>query len=105
MTNIEETKNAVLLVKETLEAIEKDKKEIEKIKKERLDWGYDSLCFRFEQIVNELIYCKARTPEAKEVGHYMDFEYYKRKYDRNKFRFYQVLDEVLGSIHNDKPNL
>ena len=53
-------------IKDRLNVVQVDKDELNKLIDERNDWGYDALCMRFEQIVNELVYYKATSQEAKE---------------------------------------
>ena len=43
-------------IKDKLNVMQVDRDELNKLIDERNDWGYDALCMRFEQIVNELVY-------------------------------------------------
>lgn len=68
-----------------------------------LNYGYDSVCLRVNELVQELACLKAFD---KTTNHYGDLEYWKRFYGNRAIRIYQILDELLGGIHNnDKPNL
>ena len=69
---------------------------------ERNDWGYDALCFRYQELINEIVYLKTFSKEAKEKGHYGDYEYYKQFYGMRAVRFYQELDRFVGGLHDDK---
>ena len=88
-------------IKDRLNVVQVDRDELNKLIDERNDWGYDALCMRFEQIVNELVYYKATSQEAKEKGHYGDIPYYKQYYGSHIVRFFQELDSFVGGLHDN----
>ena len=79
-----------------LKPIEED---IEKIKTDRLEYGYDSLCLRIDQFVNELAemaYMLKGRSEGNDIAHY------KRFYGMRAMRIYEILDDLLdGKGHTD----
>ena len=79
-----------------LKPLEED---IEKIKTDRLEYGYDSLCLRVDQLVNELAemaYMLKGRSEGNDIAHY------KRFYGMQAMRIYEILDDLLdGKGHTD----
>ena len=79
-----------------LKPVEED---IEKIKTDRLEYGYDSLCLRVDQLVNELAemaYMLKGRSEGNDIAHY------KRFYGMRAMRIYEILDDLLdGKGHTD----
>ena len=73
--------------------------DIEKIKTDRLEYGYDSLCLRVDQLVNELAemaYMLKGRSEGNDIAHY------KRFYGMRAMRIYEILDDLLdGKGHTD----
>ena len=73
--------------------------DIEKIKTDRLEYGYDSLCLRVDQLVNELAemaYMLKGRSEGNDIAHY------KRFYGMRARRIYEILDDLLdGKGHTD----
>ena len=61
-----------------LNAIVLNKDDLNNLISERNDWGYDALCLRYQELINEIVYLKTFSKEAKEKGHYGDYEYYKQ---------------------------
>lgn len=76
-------------------------KELDKLEKERLDWGYDSVCLRVNELVQELAYLKTFDKTTNRCG---DLEYWKHFYGKRAIRIYQILDDLLGGIHNNDIN-
>lgn len=85
---------------ENYKLIEKIK--LDELRKNTEEWGYDALCMRFEQIVNELVHYKALSSDAKESGHYGDFKFYKNWYARHCVRFYNELKTLLEQVKENK---
>ena len=79
--------------------ISKLEEDIEKIKTDRLEYGYDSLCLRIDQLVNELAemaYMLKGRSEGNDIAHY------KRFYGMRAMRNYEILDDLLdGKGHTD----
>lgn len=78
-----------------------NKDDLNNLISERNDWGYDALCLRYQELVNEIVYLKTFSKEAKEKGHYGDIPYYKQYYGRHMVRFFQELDRFVGGLHDD----
>ena len=85
-----------------LNAVVLNKNDLNNLISERNDWGYDALCLRYQELINEIVYLKTFSKEAKEKGHYGDYEYYKQFYSMRAVRFYQELDRFVGGLHDDK---
>lgn len=70
----------------------------------KLDYGFDSIYFRFEKMAWKCAELEAFSPEAKLNGHYGDIEYYKKHYNRECMRVWEILDELLGELpeHHEK---
>lgn len=83
------------ILKEWYDEKFKEEKEYKKLKEDRLAYGFDSLVYRF---------MKARDAQArleielarikKELKH--DPEYYLNQATRDKMRFIQILDDIIG---------
>ena len=63
-----------------------------------LHYGYDSICLRVNELVQELAYLKSLD---KTTDHCGDIDYWKRHYGNRSIRIYQILDDLLGGIHSD----
>lgn len=63
---------------------------VEKLKKDRLDFGFDSIYFRYSEAIEELSYYKEKEAH-KECTHF------DRKYwaDGRKMHFYNCLEQLL----------
>ena len=73
--------------------------DIEKIKTDRLEYGYDSLCLRVDQLVNELAemaYMLKGRSEGNDIAHY------KRFYGMRAMRIYEILDDLLDGKGHTK---
>lgn len=76
-----------------LEPIDTD---IEKLKADRLEYGYDSLCLRIDQLVTELAETKAA------LDHSRTLSAWKQHYGMRAVRIYDILDDLLdGKGHSD----
>lgn len=68
-------------------------KNSDKINKDRIEYGYDSICLRIEALVNELAVLKARVSDT----HKGDIDYWGRWYGNRAIRIYQILDDLLDN--------
>lgn len=64
-----------------------------KTSKDRIEYGYDSICLRIEALVSELAILKARVSDT----HKGDIDYWKRWYGNRAIRIYQILDDLLDN--------
>ena len=67
--------------------------EIKKLEEERLAFGFDSLCFRYIIARNELMKYQKKD---KTSLHFGDNQYWENLATRDKMRFIQVLDDIIG---------
>jgi len=72
---------------EKLNKVYVDRDELNQVCKDRLDFGFDSIYFRYATIRDELAYEKAR------YSH--DIEGEKRRANTDKMHFYQCLEQLL----------
>lgn len=80
-------------VKKSEEPITKaqvDIKELDQIKKDRLDFGFDSIYFRYSEVVEELSW-------YKEIEARRQNEYFNRKAwcDSKRMHFYHCLEQLV----------
>lgn len=68
-------------------------KNSDKINRDRIEYGYDSICLRIEALVNELAVLKARVADT----HKGDIDYWERWYGNRAIRIYQILDDLLDN--------
>lgn len=72
------------------------KKELEEIVKDRLDFGFDSIYFRYATVVDELAVYKAQERAKRE--HISFVEAYEREskwYGGHKMHFYHALEQFV----------
>lgn len=72
------------------DAVKSSIKDYERISKDRLDFGFDSIYFRYAEVVEELSYYKAY--EARKEGR--DFDR-KNFCNTRKMHFYGCLEQLL----------
>lgn len=84
MKNIEERLNIVIM----------DKDELEQLYKDRLDFGFDSIYFRYASAIDEL----AKYKDKYEHKQYGDFKSWA---DSQKMHFYMTLEQL---VHAHKDN-
>ena len=77
-------------IKERLDRITVSSDELNQILKDRLDFGFDSIYFRYSEAIEELAYYKER--EAHKEGTHFDR---KRWADGRKMHFYNCLEQLL----------
>lgn len=70
--------------------VKKTVKDYERIAKDRLDFGFDSIYFRYSEAIEELSYYKEQ--EARRMGEHFDR---KRFCDTRKMHFYNCLEQLL----------
>ena len=77
-------------IKEILERAEVvvDRKELDKIVKDRLDFGFDSIYFRYAEVCDELAIYKARANGSCPVTE-------RAHMNGRKMHFYQALEQLL----------
>ena len=83
-------------LKERLDIITINRDDLNCICKDRLDFGFDSIYFRYSEAIEELSYYKEQ--EARRAG-----EHFNRKSfcDGRKMHFYQCLEQLLRAHEED----
>ena len=81
------------------DVVQKTVKDYERIAKDRLDFGFDSIYFRYSEAIEELSYYKLK--EARQSGN-LNFDR-KNFCDTRKMHFYNCLEQLL-SCHEDGIN-
>lgn len=64
--------------------------ELEQIRKDRLDFGFDSIYFRYASVIDELAKYK-----LFEQDHYKDKQYWDKWADNQKMHFYMILEQLV----------
>jgi hypothetical protein len=84
-------------IKETLDVVSISKKDYNTLVKDRLDFGFDSIYFRYSEAIEELSYYKEREAH-KECTHF------DRKHwaDGHKMHFYGALEQLLQAHKEEK---
>lgn len=77
-------------IKEKMDIVILDKEELNKLLKDRLDFGFDSIYFRYSEAIEELSYYKEQ--EARRAGEHFDRKHF---CDGRKMHFYQCLEQLL----------
>lgn len=77
-------------IKEKLDVVSISKKDYNTLLKDRLDFGFDSIYFRYSEAIEELSYYKEREAH-KECTHFDR----KRWADGRKMHFYNALEQLL----------
>ena len=82
--------NKAKLIKDVLNRVQIDKDTLNMLIKDRLDFGFDSIYFRYAEIVDELSWFKLA--EAKKEGRHFDRKTF---CDTKKMHFYNCLEQLL----------
>ena len=77
-------------IKEKLDIVTLSREDFETLCKDRLDFGFDSIYFRYSEAIEELSYYKEA--EAHRSGEHFDR---KRFCDNRKMHFYGCLEQLL----------
>ena len=84
-------------LKEKLDIITINRDELNRICKDRLDFGFDSIYFRYSEAIEELSYYKEQ--EARRTG---DPHFNRKAFsDSRKMHFYQCLEQLLCAHEED----
>ena len=83
-------------IKEKLERKEVlvDRKELDKIVKDRLDFGFDSIYFRYAEVCDELAVYKARANGSCTITE-------RAHMNGRKMHFYQALEQLLHAHESE----
>lgn len=81
-----------------MEYINYQKLDLENEHQKKLDYGFDSVYFRFEKMALRCAELEAFSNDSKYEGHYGDIDYYKKYYNRECMRVWEILDELLGGL-------
>lgn len=83
-------------IKEKLDIVTLSREDFDTLCKDRLDFGFDSIYFRYSEAIEELGYYKEI--EARRTGEHFDK---KRWMDERKMHFYSCLEQLLRA-HEDR---
>ena len=86
-------------IKDKLDQIVVNREELNQIVKDRLDFGFDSIYFRYSEAIEELGYLKER--EARLDGKYFDKKHF---CNTKKMHFYNVLEQLLQAHQKEDIN-
>lgn len=77
-----------------VENFKKYDEQVKKVSKDRIEYGYDSLCLRIDQLITELA-LYASGISIPEQNHYKDYDYWKYRFSQRAIRIYDILDDLL----------
>ena len=84
-------------IKDKLDVVAIKRKDLDTICKDRLDFGFDSIYFRYAEVVDELSWLKLK--EERSSG---DCNFDRKCWaDGKKMHFYQCLDQLLRAHEGD----
>ena len=83
-------------IKARMNRVDIDRDELYRISKDRLDFGFDSIYFRYSEAIEELSYLKEQ--EARRAGEHFDR---KNFCNTRKMHFYQCLEQLLRAHEED----
>ena len=86
-------------IKDTLDRVVVDREELNRALKDRLDFGFDSIYFRYSEAIEELSYYKEKEAH-RECTHFDR----KRWVDGRKMHFYNCLEQLLRAHEEDEKN-
>ncbi len=85
-------------IKEKLDKVVVNRDELSRIAKDRLDFGFDSIYFRYSEAIEELSWLKLA--EARREGSHFDRKTF---CDTRKMHFYSCLEQLLQAhVEDDK---
>ena len=87
-------------MKKDLNKISVDRDQLNEILKDRLDFGFDSIYFRYSEVIEELSWFKQ--DEARKNGN-MSFNR-KNWCDTRREHFYKILEQLVRAHENQKEN-
>lgn len=83
-------------IKNKLDVVTLSREDFELLCKDRLDFGFDSIYFRYSEAIEELSFFKET--EARRAGTYFDRKSWS---NGKKGHFYQCLEQLLHAHEND----
>ena len=83
-------------IKDKLDVVTLRKEDFNELAKDRIDFGFDSIYFRYSEAIEELSHLKEQ--EARRAGEHFDR---KRFCDARKMHFYQCLEQLLRAHEGD----
>jgi hypothetical protein len=84
-------------IKDKMDKVIVNRDELYRLSKDRLDFGFDSIYFRYSEAIEELSYYKEQ--EARRMGEHFDR---KRFCDSRKMHFYGCLEQLLRAHEEEK---
>lgn len=81
-------------IKETLNKVYVDRKQFDELCKDRLDFGFDSIYFRYAEVCDELAAYKARANGSCPITE-------RAHMNGRKMHFYQALEQLLHAHELD----
>lgn len=84
-------------IKEKLDIVTLSREDFETLCKDRLDFGFDSIYFRYSEAIEELGYYKEI--EARRTGEHFDKKHW---VDGRKMHFYGCLEQLLHAHEGHK---
>ena len=82
-------------IKEKLNCVTLDKDDFDMIMKDRLDFGFDSIYFRYAEVCDELAFYKAKVECSDPVRVHKDISW-------RKMHFYEALEQLLRAHEEER---
>lgn len=84
-------------IKDKLDIVTINRETLDTICKDRLDFGFDSIYFRYSEVIEELSHFKEM--EARRSGEHFDRKHF---CDSRKMHFYNCLEQLLRAHEGNK---
>lgn len=81
-------------IKKTLNRVYVDREQLDELYKDRLDFGFDSIYFRYAEVCDELAAYKARANDSCPITE-------RANMNGRKMHFYQALEQLLHAHELD----
>lgn len=86
--------NQVKQIKDVMNKVYVDKEELNEVCEQRLAYGFDSLVMRYEKARDAQ--ARLEYEKSRKDGTMRDEDYFIRQATRDKMRFIQILNEIIG---------
>ena len=86
-------------MKKELNQVSVDRDQLNQVLKDRFDFGFDSIYFRYSEAIEELSWFKQ--DEARRNGHMMSFDR-KNWCDTRRQHFYTTLEQLVHAHNQEK---
>ena len=82
-------------IKEKLDVVSLTREDFDQLAKDRLDFGFDSIYFRYAELCDELAMYKAKVNRTDPEREYKDMNW-------RKMHFYEVLEQLVHAHEEER---